>query len=226
MFIRYLLILGAACCALAQRTPGIDPRPGAADYPSRGSNSSVSLGAAIVSGADQHKTLGRDWSGSYVIVEIGLYPEPGQPLSVAPRDFMLRAGTEKVAPVDPEVIVPYPNSHTGPVGPDSKVHVYTSETVGVVTGPNGRRGVYTDSQVGVGAGNPPGYPAPPVQASDPKLELRLALERHELPDIKTANPVAGYLYFSKPKHLAKNATYELDYYAADGQIKIALKQKR
>lgn len=224
MSIRHLLVFSAACCSFAQNTPGIDPRPGPADYPGRGANRSVSLDATLVTGSDQRKTLQKDWSGSYIVVEVALYPEAGHPLTVAPRDFMLRTESETVAPVDAEAILPYPNGHTGPVGPDSKVHVSTVDTIGVASGPNGRKVVYTDSQVQVAVGEPPVRNVP-VQVADPKLELRRALEDKELPDIKTANPVAGYLYFPKPKHLPKDARYDLNYYGPDGQVKVALMRK-
>lgn len=224
MPIRRLLVFSLALRALAQNTPGTDPRPGVADYPAHGGNSAVSLGAVVVSGADQRKTLGKDWSGSYIVVEVALYPEPGHPLTTAPRDFMLRAGSESAAPAEAEVIVPYPNDRHGPIGPDTKTHVSTIETVGVATGPNGRKAVYTDSQVQVAAGGPP-VSNVPVPASDPKLDLRRALEDKELPDIKTANPVAGYLYFPKPKHLSKDDRYEVAYYGSDGQVKLALPRK-
>ncbi len=226
MTTRPLLAFAAAALAFAQNTSGVDPRPGAADYPAHAGNDAVSVGAVFLRGADQRKVLGEDWSGSYLIVEVALYPEPGHPLTVAPRDFMLRAGEERVAPVDAETLVPYPRSKTnsGPIGPDSKVHVRTVDTIGVASGPYGRKTVYTDSQVQVAVGDTP-YPAQPPPPPDPKLEKRRALEDKELPDGKTAKPIAGYLYFPKPKKVAKDAAYELDYYGDAGTLKLALGRK-
>ena len=228
MTIRRLLIFCAATLALAQQTSGVDPRPSVADYPAHAGNDAVSVGAVFVSGADQHKILGVDWSGSYLVVEVALYPEPGHPLTVAPRDFMLRAGDESVAPVDAETIVPYPrtSNSTGPLDPNSKVHVRTVDTVGVASGPYGRKTVYTDSQVQVAVGDTPyPYPSQPPPPPDPKLEKRRALEDKELPDAKTAKPIAGYLYFPKPKHLAKDAALELNYYCDAGKLKLPLEKK-
>jgi hypothetical protein len=222
--IRCLLLFSAAPLAFAQNISGFDPRPSGADYPAHASNDAVSVGAVFLAGADQRKILGEDWSGSYLIVEVALYPEPGRPLTVAPRDFMLRVGTERVAPVDAEAIVPYPRTHSGPVAPDSKVHVRTVDTIGVASGPYGRKTVYTDSQVQVGVGDTP-YPSQPPPPRDPKFERRRALEEKELSDAKTAKPIAGYLYFPKPKHLAKDAACELDYYGDAGQLKLALDRK-
>jgi hypothetical protein len=220
-----LLAFCAATLALSQQTSGVDPRPSVADYPAHAGNDAVSVGAVFLSGSDQRKTLGEDWSGSYLIVEVGLYPEPGHPLTVASRDFMLRAGAESVAPVDAEAIVPYPHTRdNGPLDPNSKVHVRTVDTIGVASGPYGRKTVYTDTQVQVAVGDMP-YPSQPPPPPDPKLEKRRALEDKELPDAKTANPIAGYLYFPKPKHLAKDAAFELDYYCDAGKIKLPLGRK-
>jgi hypothetical protein len=224
--IRSLLVFGAATFAFAQNTSGVDPRPSAADYPAHTGNDAVSAGAVFVSGADQRKILGVDWSASYLIVEVGLYPEPSHPLTAAPRDFMLRAGTESVAPVDAEAIVPYPRtSKNGPLDPNSNVHVRTVDTIGVASGPYGRKTVYTDTQVQVAVGDMP-YPSQPPPPPDPKLEKRRALEDKELPDAKTAKPIAGYLYFPKPKHLAKDAAFELDYYCDADKLKLPLDKKR
>jgi hypothetical protein len=223
--IQRLLVFSAATLAFAQPTSGVDPRPGVADYPAHAANDAVSVGAVFLGSADQRKILGEDWSGSYLIVEVALYPEPGHPLTVAPRDFMLRAGTESIAPVDAETVVPYPHTNSGPIGPDSKVHVRTVETVGVASGPYGRKTVYTDSQVQVAVGDAP-YPSQPPPPRDPKFERRRPLEEKELPDAKTANPIAGYLYFPRPKKVAKDAAYELDYYGDPGQLKFALVKKR
>src|SRR5215469_4087583 len=110
-----------AALALAQQTSGVDPRPSVADYPAHTGNDAVSVGAVVISGPDQRKSLGVDWSPNYLIVEVALYPEPGHTLTVAPRDFMLRAGDERVPPVDAETIVPYPRTSTnGPLDPNSK----------------------------------------------------------------------------------------------------------
>ncbi len=220
MTVRWPLAFGAAMLAFAQNSDGVDPRPGAADYSAHAGNDAVSVGAIFLSPAEQRKSLGKDWSAGYVIVEVALYPEPGQRLTVAPRDFMLRAGTETSAPVDGEVLVPYPPGHNGPMTAPSKVHTQTVETVGVATGPYGRRTVYAGSETQVGVGNYPTDPLP--TAPDSKFELRRALMEKELPDTKTSRAIAGYLYFPKLKNLPKDAVYELAYYGASNQLKLAM----
>ncbi len=224
--LRAALVILAAAAAFAQQT-GVDPRPSAADYPAHEANAAVSMGAAWISGADQQKMLGKDWSAGYLVIEVGLYPEPGNPLSVAPRSFMLRTGSESLAPVDAEVLAPLPKSMSGPppTTDASKVHVRTVDTVGVYSGPNGRKGVYTDTQVQVAVGDNPWPTAPPPPPSDPRYEERRALEQHELGDTKTERAIAGYLYFPKAKHAGRNATYELVFYGDAGQLRVRLPAK-
>ena len=231
MHLRPLLLCSAlvfrAAVAFGQQT-GVDPRPGVADYPARAGNAAVSIGAAWVSGADQQKILGKDWSSGYLVIEVAFYPEPANPLNVAPRNFMLRAGGESLAPVDAETLAPLPKSMSGPPpGTDpSKVHVRTVDTVGVYSGPNGRKGVYTDTQVQVAVGDDPWPTAPPPAPRDSRYEERRALELHELADTKTERPIAGYLYFPKPKHAGNKVTYELAFYGDAGQLRLTLPSKR
>jgi hypothetical protein len=221
---RRLFAFSAVAVAFAQYSGGVDPRPSVADYPGRAGNDAVSIGAQFLGGPDQRKILGKDWSGSWLILEVALYPEPGKRVKFAPPDFMLRTGTGSLAPVDAEVLVPYPRTHGGPIGPDSKVHVQTVETVGVAAGSNGRKTVYAGSEVAVAVGDYPGGGPPPP--ADPHLDLRRALQERELPDAETSQPVAGYIYFPKPRSSAKNAAYELDYYGESGQLKLALAKPR
>jgi hypothetical protein len=87
----------------------------------------------------------------------------------------------------------------------------------------GRRasGVYTAAGVGVGVGDPGPPPPPPGVNQDPS-RIEQELEDQSLPEGKTSQAVAGYLYFPKPSGKANNATYELTYYGADGQIRLRL----
>jgi hypothetical protein len=226
--IRPLPLFAATTLLFAQNTSGIDPRPNPAAYPAHANNEAVSLGAALLRPSDQKKLLEKDWSGSYIIVEVGVYPEPGKQISVAPKDFMLRAGGNSAAPVDATVVMPTKNNKPlsgGPAGrPESPVHVTTVEGVGVATGPNGRKQVYTDSAVYVGVGNTPYPGSTPPPPGDPNFDARHALEDKELPDAKTHKPIAGYLYFPKFKS-PKDEPYELTYYGADGELKLTLVKK-
>jgi hypothetical protein len=216
MEIRRLLALSAAPLLFADYQ-GIPPRPSSADYAAHTDSAGVSIGASSATSAQVRKVFGSDWTSRYLIFEVALYPQGGVQLSVAPRDFMLRVGADSdtVSPVDADAIVPGPKpmSTNRPIGPGSPVDVQVRETVGYSTGPY-NRGVYADSRVGVGV-DPRGTQTPPPAApaqTDKNFELRRALMDNALPDAKTSKPIAGYLYFPRPKGMKKDDALELRYY--------------
>jgi hypothetical protein len=102
-------------------------------------------------------------------------------------------------------------STTTPARSAPPVDVQVRETVGYSTGPY-NRGVYTGTQVGVAVDNRGGQPVPAPTRSDRNFELHRALIDNELPDAKTSKPIAGYLYFPKPKGMKKGDAFELRYY--------------
>jgi len=226
MKVRCLLALTAAAIGFAQMRGGIDPLPSATDYPADAANSALAIGAGYVSGAEQRRIFGRDWSASHVFLEVGTYPQAGQ-LSISPQDFVLRASGESIRAVNADVIMPYPKTRDVQV-PDSNapVHVRTVDTIGYEHGPGPYKGVYTDTQVQVAVGNTPTpAPQPPIP-SDPAAQTRIDLTDKELPDAKSAAPVAGFLYFPKPKHPPKDGVYELAYYGASGDLKLKVETKK
>jgi len=229
MHIRRLLALSAAPLLLADYQ-GIPPRPNSADYAAHADGATVSIGASAATSAQVQKVFGWNWSAHYLFFEVALYPEAGQQLSVAPRDFMLRvgAGSDTVSPVDADAIVPGPKpmSTTPSAGSSSPVDVRVRETIGYSSGPGPyNRGVYTDTQVGVAVDNrgvPP--PPPPATRTDKNFELHRALMDNELPDAKTSKPIAGYLYFPKPKVMKRGDALELRYYGASERLTLSLPQ--
>ncbi len=219
---RRLLVLSAASLLFADYQ-GIPPRPSSADYAAHADSASVSVGASAAASAQVRKVFGWDWTSHYLFFEVALYPAGGAQLTVAPRDFMLRVGADadSLSPVDADAIVPGPKpmSTTPSAGPASPVDVRVRETVGYSTGPY-NRGVYTDTQVGVAVDNRGGQPAPPPARTrtDRNFELYRALMDNELPDAKTSKPIAGYLYFPKPKGMKKGDAFELKYYGTPDRL--------
>jgi hypothetical protein len=202
---------------------GIPPRPSSADYAAHADSASVSVGASAAASAQVQKVFGRDWTARYLFFEVALYPEGGKELTVAPRDFMLRVGADSdtLSPADAEAIVPGPKpmSTMPSAGSTSPVDVRVRETVGYSTGPY-NRGVYTDTQVGVAVDNRGGQsaPQPAPTRTDKDFELHRALMENELPDAKTSKPIAGYLYFPKPKGMKKGDAFELRYYGTPDRL--------
>jgi hypothetical protein len=232
MKVRRLLALTVAPLLFADYQ-GIPPRPTSADYAANADSASVSLGASAATSAEVRRVFGRDWTSRYIFFEVALYPAAGTQLSVAPRDFTLSVGTgsETLIPVDAEEIVPGPKamSTTPSVGSSSPVDVHVRETVGYSTGPGPYRGVYTDSQVAVTAdsrGTPAPAPAPQSTQSDKNFEVHRALMDNELPDAKASKPIAGYLYFRKPKGMKKSDAFELKYYGASDRLKLSIPPAR
>jgi hypothetical protein len=220
MKVRRLLALTVAPLLFADYQ-GIPPRPTSADYASHADTASVSIGASAASSAQIRKVFGADWSGHYLFFEVALYPAAGTQLSVAPRDFMLSVGDGPgVTPVDADEIVPGPKalSTTPSAGPP--VDVQVRETVGYSSGPGPYRGVYTDSQVNVANSGGSHQPYPQFTRNDREFEMHRALMDNELPDAKTAKPIAGYLYFRKPKGMKKGDAFELRYYGGSERLKL------
>jgi hypothetical protein len=227
MNFRRLLALSAAPLLFADYH-GIPPRGGSADYAAHADSSSVSLGASAAASAQVRKVFGWDWTSRYIFIEVALYPQPGKQLTVSPRDFMLLVGTDavSVSAVDADAIEPGPKPmSTTPGGRStSPVDVQVRETIGYSSGPGPYRGVYTGTQVGVAVdnrGTSVPAPQPPAQ-NDKSFELHRALMENELPDAKTTKPIAGYLYFPKPKGMKKGDVLELKYYGDPDRLTLSI----
>jgi hypothetical protein len=224
---RRLLMLTAAPLLFADYQ-GIPPRAASADYPAHADSASISLGASAAKSSQVQKVFGRDWTAQYLFIEVALYPAAGTELSVAPRDFMLSVGGggDMLSPVDADQILPGPKpmSTTPSAGTSSPVDVRVRETVGYSSGPGPYRGVYTGTEVGVTADSRgvPAPPAPQSAQSDKNFELHRALMDNELPDAKTSKPIAGYLYFRKPKGMKKGDALELKYYGATDRLTLTV----
>ena len=127
----------------------------------------------------------------------------------------------------------YKTARTGPHDVNTAVGV----GIGRVSYPDpvtGRQthGTVTETTAGVGVGGPApcmGYdctaPAPPIPQSSPRQKRQAVSQElwsKSLPDGKTSQPVAGYLYFPKPHGKAKDAAWELRYEPASGRTKLVL----
>lgn len=115
-----------------------------------------------------------------------------------------------------------------------------------------RGGVYTGTSTTVGVGTPGGgpvYPDPrgcdpndptmgrnpqgcqpmPMPSPDPKqrppkdnANLQRELEDKALPEGRTTQPVAGYLYFQRPPTKEKNPTHQLTWYRVGGDVRLSI----
>ncbi|MBV9266429.1 MAG: hypothetical protein JO061_09705 [Acidobacteriaceae bacterium] len=222
------------------------PRADAASYPANRETPEFSIGAYVVPPDQAKKMFKFDLAhAGYVVVEIGMFPASGKDLDLDSNDFTLAIGEQLVGmrPVPADTIAeilegrPQPPQATGIPG---NVNTSVGASVGRVSYPDpatGRTttGTVTSTEVGVGIGGPAPVPcrthdcdqtapAPPIRQSPTQNANMVAQELWErsLPDGKTAQPVAGYLYFVKPSRKAKNGTWELRYENRDGKTRLEL----
>lgn len=208
-------------------TSGIAPRSSPGDYPVRQSVPGVTVGATVLTPAQIKKLFPTNLDSlGYIVVEIGVFPDPGTQATVDTDQFRLQIGDDRTMrrPSDPvEIISVKPHS---PGGLPSNIPVSTTATIGYESGgPYNRGGVYGGSSTTVG-NRPPVYgPAPTSSPSasgkDPDAVLRELIDK-ELATGKTTVPVAGYLYFAKPKQKQKNPVFDLTYRGSGEAVHLAI----
>jgi hypothetical protein len=231
--------------ALTAASPGIRPRADANSYPAHQDQADFSIGAVIIPPDQAKKMFKLDLNhAGYIVVEVGVFPGAGKDLDLYPTDFTLSQGEKSSAlrPVSSDTIAEVLEDHTTPptVRSPHDINTSTGVSVGHVSYPDpvtGRRtsGTVTQTDAGVGIGGPAprscqGYdcnstPAPPIPQTSPVQNANAVsqdLWEKSLPDGKTVHAVAGYLYFPKPSHKAKDAAWELRYENADGKTRIVL----
>jgi hypothetical protein len=231
---------------LMASAPGIRPRADANSYPVHQERPDYSIGAALIPAAQVKKMFAANLNhAGYVVVEIGVFPAAGKDVDLFPTDFTLWAGENSAAlrAVDGDTIAEILTGKDDPPRARSPHDINTSVGVGIghVSYPDpvtGRRtgGTVTETSAGVGVGGPApmpcrGYdcdttmpaPMPPQRSS---IHTRQAIGQElwakSLPDGKTSEPVAGYLYFPKPQGKAKDASWELRYEPPSGRTKLPL----
>ncbi len=215
---------------------GIRPRAAVSDYPSHGSANGVTIAAAVIPPDQVSKLFATDLNkAGYLVLEIAVYPDAGNEVAVESRDFLLRAGSDPatVRPVGAETIAARLHQKSSPKPPPAPgdITVYPTATIGYETGGydpvTGQRrgGVYTATGVGVAVGQPAGPPPPPRAGSTDRDRSVMEQELSDkgLPQVKTADPVAGYLYFPKPSPAkAKNGPFHITWYGPQQQIQVVV----
>ena len=246
----FLLFVASAAVAVivfAGGSPGIRPRAVATEYPSHESTSLATLGAAAIAPSEAKRILGVDLNAAgYIVIEVGVFPEPGKDVDLSPSDFTLVTDPNAIGarPVDDEAIAATIDRKQNPQRtPPRATDVYTSAGAtighGTWTDPNtGRRTgtTVTGVETGVGIGGPPraacpggGYcddrypaPLPPSSSGPNRGQIEQELWQQSLPDGAVHNAVAGYLYFPKPSGKAKKAAWVLRWDNNGARVKLDL----
>jgi len=212
--------------ALAAGGGGIRPRGSSADYPTHETAGGVTIGAAVIPSDQVRKVFATDLnSGGYLVIEVAVYPDTGREIDLSAGDFMLRAGADSgtMRAVNGSAIASALQRKNAPrPAKGSDISVYPTATIGYESGGydpatgGRRRGVYAGGGVGVGVGEP--RPPGPAATDRDRSTMQQELEDKSLPEGKTGQAVAGYLYFPRPSGKAKLAAYELTYYGAGRQM--------
>jgi hypothetical protein len=201
---------------------GTRPRPSSTDYRAQETAGDVTIAAEILPPNQVRNLFSTDLS-KYILVEVAIYPKDGSTADVQRMDFVLKLGSgETVRAANPAAIARARQQASTPrPSKPSDVNVYTTVGVGYENGTN-HKGVYTETGVAVAVGQPP-YPSPPGPAStdQDRRTMQMELEDNGLPEGATSKAVAGYLYF--PASSKKNVTYDLEYHAPQGRIRLMLK---
>ena len=245
-FLLFVALAGVSAIVFAGGSPGIRPRAIAADYPSHESMPLATLGAAVIPSSEAKRILGVDLNAAgYVVIEVGVFPEPGKDVDLSPSDFTLVTDPNAIGarPVDDEAIAATIERKQNPQPtPQRPTEVYASAGAsvghGTWTDPDTGRRVgttVTGVETGVGVGGPapaacPGgycddrYPAPfPQSSTGPdRGQIEQELWQQSLPDGTVHNPVAGYLYFPKPSGKAKKAAWVLRWDNNGSRVKLDL----
>jgi hypothetical protein len=226
----------AACLAFAQlprpatteppaNTSGIAPRNSPAAYPVMETAPGITVACAVLTPAQIKKLFPMNLdSAGYVVVEVGLFPDKDTQITVDPDQFRLQIGDDRTlrSPVPPSQIVTERRSGKPHVPPrlPGNVPVSTTTTIGYESGgPYHRGGVYTGASTTVGTpgSSIPNAPDPRTVSQDP-ADIERDLVDNELAAGKSTVPVAGYLYFSKPKRKQRNPMFELTYRGAGAVV--------
>jgi hypothetical protein len=231
---------------LSAAAPGIRPRADATSYPVHQERGDFAIGVSLIPGDQVKKMFKPDLSSEgYIVIEVGVFPAPGKEVDLYPTDFTLFLGDKAASlrPVSADTVAEVVGGKKGLARPRDSHEVETS--VGVSVGHysypdpvTGRRtgGTVVGTEAGVGIGGPPpqscrGYdcdsrdPLPPVsQPSTVQTTNTISQDLWEksLPDGKTVDAIAGYLYFPKPPRKAKDAAWELRYENVDSKMRLTL----
>jgi hypothetical protein len=225
-----LTILVMVSALVAQTARGTVPRASAESYPAHAQQTEAKLGAALLTPEQVHKLFATEVSKCCLVVEVALYPQPENTVTVSTADFVLRAGNSDIATraSSPELVAamlqPRPASGSRSGGTD--VVITPTSSVGYesggydpITGQRRSGGVYTSTGVGVGAGGK----GPQAGSSDrDRRVMELELHEKSLPEGKAFNPVSGYLYFSLPTKKDKKTNYHLEYTLNGNKMVLAL----
>jgi hypothetical protein len=195
---------------------GTAPRTSADKYHAHAEYEGVSIGAELLTRKEVSREFAADVNGCCLVVQVAVYPKKDESLSVSLDDFTLVAiGSE--TPVRPQSATVISAKLEKEKRSNGGVTTSTSTGIGYESGtytdpvtgqPVHMHGVRTSASVGVGVGGD--VPVTVAEHDRDREVIERELSEKGLPEVKIANPVSGYLYFSVPKR-KKETKYRLEY---------------
>jgi len=218
---RLVFLLAAAAAAQT----GVPPRPASTEYPVHNDL----VGAAIVPASQVAKVFSSSIAKDYVVVEVAVYPAPGQSVDLQRFDFALNDGADaRSYPATPEEAAWHGRKPvTSGTSQGPRVVGEAGVLVGTRTDPySGRQTHGVATYGGVGVDNRPlPPPAQPGPADDP-YAIEGRLQSMAFPGGQADRPVAGYLYFPKgSSRRPKGGAYGLEYSQGSERRELALPLK-
>jgi hypothetical protein len=218
------LLVICSCLSNAQKI-GIAPKLKPTDYSAMKQAESLTLGATQLSAKEARKTFVSNLSQDYLVVEVGVFPK-GE-VEISPGKFVLKEkdSASVVHVSDPQDMAKAINDKDQQ-GRDVAVYPVTSVTysTGSANDPyyrdgnlNNRHGLSTDAGVVVEISSN----KKDAKTSEADRKAMLAeLKEKSLPQGKTKEAVAGYLYF--PVKARSGVAYELDYQVSGQSVVVQL----
>jgi hypothetical protein len=196
-----LVLLTLSLASHAQKQGGIAPRSDIAGYPAYAKGAELSVGADLLTKDDVRRQFVSDLNRGYLVLETAVVPQGGASVKVVRGDFVLVLSNNEILRVlDPATVAG--QLYKAAQG-DRNITLYPVAGVGVETGrrtdprtgqTQSGTGIYTSVGIGVGIGQAG------AGTSDKDLEVMTQeLKDKSLPDVETAESVAGYLYFPMPE---------------------------
>lgn len=111
------IVIAALCSLAVGDDVGVPARSSAVEYPVQQDVKKGTIAAAIVSPDQVGKRFSSEIAKKYIVVEVAVYPAPGQSFDVEPLDFLLRVGDYTSHSELPLVGKPWPGSPAPPPPP-------------------------------------------------------------------------------------------------------------
>ena len=211
-----VLAAGLACgvAMLGQDALPVRPRVEVSEYEIQASTHRVQFGAALLSRSEASRFF-TPLEDQYYVVEIAVYPVQGQPVELERDSFRLGTDGKSRKPQNPHAIATF-LFKTAPPAPGMETTSRRSESIGIRRETGRPTEVFTEQRRGVGISS--GH----YWTHEDRERMYSELSSLELPEGSTAEPVAGYLYFSiKSKRPAE--TVELLYRDAGENVTLRLR---